>query len=143
MRANAREHGEARNNVDITNTGVYYSTVAETRQGADGYVVDDSSSPSGPVESTLYATYAATEGTSNYAEPANGAANYAELATAAANYSESAPAREYAAPSDLGQTYMVPLEHGGVAYATGVGGSGMPAVEVYANANDAAATSSA
>lgn len=143
MRANAREHGEARNNVDITNTGVYYSTVAETRQGADGYVVDDSSSPSGPVESTLYATYAATEGTSNYAEPANGAANYAELATAAANYSESAPAREYAAPSDLGQTYMVPLQHGGVAYATGVGGSGTPAVEVYANANDAAATSSA
>lgn len=138
MRARAREREEARNNEDAANTEVYYSTIAETRQDAGGYVVDDSvAAASASASATVYATYIATEelAPANYAEPDTGAA---------AHYAGAGPgpARAYAAPSDLGgQTYTIPLQHGGVAYAKSAGGSGTPAPEVYANANESATSS--
>ena len=143
MRARAREREEARNNEDAANTEVYYSTIAETRQDAGGYVVDDSvAAASARASATVYATYIATEelAPANYAEPDTGAA---------AHYAGAGPgpARAYAAPSDLGaclgggQMYTIPLQHGGVAYAKSAGGSGTPAPEVYANANESATSS--
>lgn len=126
LRANAgeRDHDAEGNNEDAgtNNTDVYYSSIAETQLDADGYVVDDSSPPPAAVGEAMYATYATSEGTPNYAEPATDAANYAEPAAGAPEYD-------------------VPLQHGGVAYATNVSGSGTPAVGVYANANDTSTSS--
>eukprot|EP00729_Bicosta_minor_P016928 gene16928-biopygen4483 len=164
MRARAREREEARNNEAAANTEVYYSTIAETRQDAGGYVVDDSvAAASASASAPVYATYIATEelAPAKYAEPDSGtsatyAAPAAGAAAAAANYAErdtvtaahyggpahGPAARAYAAPSDLGgQTYTIPLQHGGVAYAKSGGGSGTPAPGVYANATESATSS--
>ena len=113
-------------------TEVYYSTIAETQLDGSGYVDD-----SFPENKTVYATYAGSGIEAGgvveamaYATPATDVDTYNEARTSADS------ALAYATPSDAGPVYIVPLQHGGVAYAQS--GAGESPADVYAVPDSAA-----